>query len=144
MPQKSAGTTKKQGDTSKVFVTGAMLGAAAALVFVANAQDKAKRKKMRGWALRARGEILEKIENTQAITKDRYEEIVSQVMRKYEKTKSTTEAEVKSLERDLHRSWRHIVAELPAAKQDILTGVRRLDPRQGAKSAATAKSSENK
>jgi hypothetical protein len=143
MPQKPA-ATKKQGDASKTFVTGAMLGAAAALVFVANAQDKAKRKKMRGWGLRARGEILEKIENTQAITKARYEEIVSQVMRKYEKGKSITEAEVKSLERDLHRSWRHIVAELPAAKQDILTGVRRLDPRQGSKSAATAKSSENK
>lgn len=113
-------------NTQKKSSGGATFAAAAATVaglagayFLYGSKDAAKnRKKLKGWAVKARGEVLEKIEKSKEVSADRYNEIVEKVTDKYAKTASVGKVEADKLARELKKHWKEIEKELaPKSKK---------------------------
>lgn len=108
-------TKKKQN--SGVGIGGAIVAsvaAAAGAYFLYGTKEGAKqRNKVKGWALKAKGEVLEKIENIKDIDESKYKKIVDDVIAKYGKLKNDHEDEIKSIGTELHGYWKHIKKHLP-------------------------------
>ncbi len=89
----------------------------AAAYFLYGSKDAPKnRKVIKGWMLKAKGEVLEKFENLKEVNEDRYYAVVDTVMNKYKMLKSLDPNEVMSLASDLKRHWKNIKADLTTTK----------------------------
>ncbi len=105
--------TKKQNNNSGVTAgIGIALAAAAAAgaYFLYGSKDaKKNRKAIKGWVLKAKGEVIEKIEQVKGeLTEENYNKIVDGVVSKYSKLKTTTEGEIQDLVKDMKGHWKNI------------------------------------
>jgi gas vesicle protein len=103
--------TKKTSTGVAPFLAGAAVAAIAGWLFLGGDEGEKRKKKLRGWMLKAKGEVMDKLEKTENITKDNYEKIVDDVLGKYYKVKTLSEKEVDALRRDLKRHWKRISEE---------------------------------
>ncbi len=97
--------------TAGVGVGLAALGAAAAF-FLYGKNGKRNREKVRGFALKAKGEVLSRLENLNSINQPKYNKIVDQVTKKYKRLKKVSGPELKKLKKDLKSAWKKIKKEL--------------------------------
>lgn len=87
----------------------AALAAFAAAGYFLYGKDGAKnRKKVRGWMLKAKGEVLEGVEKMKDVTEADYKMIVNKVGEKYRAVKNIDSAEVEAMVRELHGHWKNI------------------------------------
>ena len=100
--------------TEKVIGTGIGIAALAAIsaYFLAGAKNAKNREAVRGWTLKMKGEILEKIEDLKEIRKEDYYKLVDEVAARYERTQRVGAEELKHLTKDLKTAWEHINKEL--------------------------------
>jgi len=98
------------------FAIAALAAATAAGVYFLYGSDTAKknRKQIKSWMLKAKGEVLEKMEKARELKKADYEKMVDSVTGKYKKLKSTNTKEVEDLARDLKKHWSQISKEAGA------------------------------
>jgi hypothetical protein len=107
---------KKTISTKSKVAVGAGL-AAIAVAGVAGAyflygKDGAKnRKKVKSWAIMAKGEALAKLEKLKDINEDAYHAVVETVSAKYAKLKSTTPEEIAQFTKEMKSHWKGIKAE---------------------------------
>lgn len=87
----------------------AALGAAAYLLFGPN--GKKNQKALRGWTIKMKGEIIEKLEQVKEITEPVYQDIVSKVEAKYAKLKNIKPEELAEIVGDIKKQWKSIVKE---------------------------------
>ncbi len=93
----------------------AIAAAAAGAFFLYGTKEGAKqRKKIRGWGLRMKGEVLEKMEQMKEVSEDKYQEIVDSVAKRYQGLKSVDPEEVTLLVKELKSHWRSIKRQLDA------------------------------
>ena len=71
-----------------------------------------KRLKIRGWMLKAKGEVMEKMESLKEVNEETYNALVENVMKKYQSVKSIDPAEVKDMVNDLKKHWKNIKRHL--------------------------------
>ena len=94
---------------------------AAGVYFLYGSKGAAKnRKKVKGWMLKARGEVVEKMEKCKNVDKKDYEAIVDTVAKKYKKLKTVNTKEMSDLAQELKGQWSHISNETkkkPAKKK---------------------------
>jgi len=107
-----AQSQKKQANKSKVGV-GVGFGAAAALAaasyFLYGTKEGAKRRtQMRGWMMKAKGEVLDRMEKLTNIDEKKYRQLVEDVLKKYKKLNNVDPKEVKALADDLKKHWTRI------------------------------------
>ena len=105
------------------------LGAGAAALAIAGiagayflyGKDGAKnRKQIKAWALKAKGEALEKIEKLKEVNEDAYNMVVDAVSQKYAKLKTTTPEEVEAFVKEMKTYWKHMNSDLaPKAKKVV-------------------------
>jgi hypothetical protein len=88
----------------------AAVAAAAGGYFLYGAKDaKRNRKMVRGWALKAKGEVLEGIEKMKdTVTEEAYYKVVDTVVGKYASYKNATSEEVDALGKELKSHWKSI------------------------------------
>lgn len=103
---------------------GAIMGVAAVAVAAAAGgyflygKDGAKnRKKVKGWMLKAKGEVLEKVEKLKEVTEDEYQNIIDTVAAKYAAIKSIDPAEVMAMQKELKAHWKNIKKVVSAKPQ---------------------------
>jgi hypothetical protein len=108
---------------SKNKKNGSMLGKAAAFVAGATAalavggyylygpNGSKNRIKVEAWKLKAKGEILEKIEKTENLTEEKYHQIIDIVTDRYSKAKEIGSRKAKQLGDELKKHWREIEKE---------------------------------
>ncbi len=100
---------KKQSNskvTEKVLAAGvgvAALSVAAYLLF--GPEGKKNRKNVRGWAVKMKGEMIEKFEQAKNITEPGYHSIVDEISAKYAKQKNVGRAELAETIADIRRHW---------------------------------------
>ncbi len=87
---------------------------AAAATYFLGEDGEANREKVRGWALKFKGEVLEKMEGLKDINKDSYHKVVDNVAKRYKKVKKASQPEIKKLQKDLKGAWKSIAKELKA------------------------------
>ena len=97
----------------------AALAAFAAAGYFLYGKDGAKnRKKVRGWMLKAKGEVLEGVEKMKDVSEADYKALVDKVGAKYKAVKSIDPAEVEAMVRELHGHWKNIKKSIsPAPKK---------------------------
>jgi hypothetical protein len=121
----------KSNDGKVAAGVGLGLGMLAALsagaYYLYGTKEGAKKKlKIRGWMLKAKGEVMEKMESMKEVDENAYNALVESVMKKYESVKSIDPKEVTEMVSDLKKHWKNIkrhldVAGKPRAKRKTTT-----------------------
>lgn len=115
-------TKKKDNNGVQTGIGFALAAAAAAGVYFLYGSKDAKknRKAIKGWALKAKGEVIEKIEQVKGeLTEENYHKIVDGVATKYSKVKSVTEEEIQDLLKDMKGHWKNIKKHTKAAVKPV-------------------------
>ncbi len=110
---------KKENNLVKDALIGvgvvAIVAAAAGTYFLYGSKNAPKnRKKIKAWTLKAKGEVLEKLEKAKDMTEQTYHNIVDSVAKKYEVVKSVDKADVMEFASELKSHWKHIAKEIAA------------------------------
>lgn len=84
----------------------AALSAAAYLLFGPN--GKKNRKAIKGWAVKMKGEIIEKFEEAKELTEPVYNEIIDKVQQKYAKIQNIDKKELEETVAEIKKNWKAI------------------------------------
>jgi len=103
---------KSKKDMSTAQKVGIGLGLTAAAVTAAGAyflygskQAPQNRKKVKGWMLKAKGEVLEALEKAESISESEYKALVEAATGAYGTVKSATAGEVKDFKKEMYDHW---------------------------------------
>ncbi len=99
--------TKSKSSTGKVLAVSAgiaALGAGAYLLFGPDA--KKNQKKAKGWLVKMKGEIIEKMEQAKEVTAPVFSSIVDEVGTQYSKAKNIDTTELRAGIADIKRQWK--------------------------------------
>lgn len=100
---------KSGSSVVKVAVLGASLaGLAATAYFFFGPKGKKNQKHAKAWAIKMKGDVVEKLEKARDITEPVYHEIIDSVAAQYEKGMKAGQKEIKELARDLKKHWKTI------------------------------------
>ena len=107
MPAKKKRASKSKGDSGlgSVF-TGATAAAAAGAYYFYGPNGKRHRKLLKGWSVKAKGELLQRVERLPEVNAKDYYDIVDKIARKYAKLKEVNSKELAEFKRELKTHWR--------------------------------------
>lgn len=131
--------TKKiaKPDAVKLAVAGASVAALAATAyFFFGPKGKKRREQVKSWAIKMKGEVIEKLETAKEISEPIYQEIIDRVSSEFKKAKKAGDPEIEALAADLKKHWKSMSKLALAAKGQVA--------KDAAKVAKTAKASIRK
>lgn len=126
--------TKKKTNSGavKLAVLGASLaGLAAGAYFFLGPKGKKHQKNLKAWAIKMKGDVVEKLEAAREITEPIYHEIIDSVSSDYTKGMRAGKAEIEALATDLKKHWKTISGTAKAAKREIVKGAGRVAKKAG-------------
>ena len=98
---------EKKSNVGKVIATGVGVAAlSAAAYLLLGPEGKKNRKKIKGWAVKMKGEMIEKFEEMKEVTEPMYHKVVDEISAKYAKTKGITEEEINETVAELKKHWK--------------------------------------
>jgi len=100
-------SSSKAGIGAAVGLGLAAAGAVGAY-FLYGKQGKENRKKIRSWALKAKGDVLQKVERLKNLDKTSYYKAIDDVIARYGKLKEVSKEELAGLGRELKGHWNQI------------------------------------
>lgn len=111
---------KKHDGAMRMAVIGASLaGLAATAYFFLGKEGKKNQKHAKAWAIKMKGDVVEKLENAREISEPVYHEIIDDVSSDYVKGEKAGSKEVKELAKDLKKHWKTISLVAKAAKSKV-------------------------
>ncbi|MDO9231458.1 MAG: hypothetical protein Q7U36_03220 [bacterium] len=111
---------KKTDKVIKLAVIGASLaGVAATAYFFFGPKGKKHRDHAKSWAIKMKGDVIERLEKAKEITEPIYLEIIDAVSKDYAKEKVATKEEIGAIANDLKKHWKSISKLAISAKQDV-------------------------
>jgi muramidase (phage lysozyme) len=108
------------GKAAAGFGAGLALAAAAAAgaYFLYGTKEGAKqRKKITGWSIKMKGEVLEKLETLKEINEQTYAQVVDTIGDKYKKVKSIDAGDVDKAIKELKGHWKSIKKHAEGSKR---------------------------
>jgi len=118
-------TTKKDDNLGlEIFAATAAAAVAGAVFLYGTAAGKKSRTKVKSWTIKAKAEVLEKIEKAKELNEDVYHNVVDGVMEKYAKLKTVEEEEIKPLALEMKKHWKEIKKELTKGKKKTKKAVK--------------------
>jgi hypothetical protein len=93
-----------------VGLTAAAVAAAGAYFLYGSEEASQNRKKVKGWALKAKGEVLEKLEAAEHMTEEQFHALVDNVIRTYDKARDLSQKEMKDFKKEMTGNWEGLVA----------------------------------
>ena len=95
--------------TKQVAVVAGVAAGVAALsaasYFIFGPDGKKNRKQAKGWSLKMKGEIVERLEKLKDVTPEVYNGIIDEVSTKYGKLKNVQATEIAEIAQDLKKHW---------------------------------------
>ena len=117
-------TDKSGSGAMKLLTIGASLASLAATAyFFLGPKGKKNQEHAKSWAIKMKGDVIEKLEQAREISESVYQEIIDSVAAKYEKELKSSPKEIRALAQDLKRHWQDISGAAPAEKGGILKEV---------------------
>ncbi len=96
---------------------GVIVAGVAGAYYLYGTKDGAKnRVKIKGWALKAKAEVVEKLEKLKEVNEENYNEVLESVMKKYQAIKNIDKTEVEVLISDMRKHWKNIKRHIGEAK----------------------------
>lgn len=97
-----------KNNKEKALIGAAVAALAAGAYFMNTAQGKKQAKKMKGWMVKMKGEVLEKIEDLEEVTEPVYREVVDTVADAQIVASKIPRSEILTLATDLKKQWNSI------------------------------------
>jgi hypothetical protein len=114
-------TNKSGSNLMKLaFVGAALADLAATAYFLIGPGGKQNRKYAKSWAIKMKGDVVEKLEKAQEISEPVYHQLIDSVSAKHEKSKNTDVKDVKALANDLKKHWDTISSAVKPIKKEIV------------------------
>lgn len=111
---------KKNSKALEATAVGAgIAGLAAAAYFFLGPDGKKNQKTVKSWAIKMKGDVVEKLENAREVGEPVYHQIIDTVAAKYEKGKKTVPVEVQELANDLKKHWKTINASVTNKSNEV-------------------------
>lgn len=119
MAKKKSSSSKKDS-SSKISVgvglTAAAVAAAGTYFLYGSPKASQNRKKVKSWALKAKAEVLEALEDAQDMTEEEYRNLVEAVTGAYASLKSASKTEINDFKKEMMDHWKKIEKTAPAKK----------------------------
>lgn len=110
--------TKKGISGGAIAGIGAGIAALTASAYVLFGPDgKKNRKAIKGWTVKMKGEIIEKLEEAKEITEPVYHNIIDTVKAKYAKVKNIDQKDVDAVTAEIKKHWVSIVKDSKPKKK---------------------------
>ena len=108
----------KKSNVGKVLGVATAISAIGAAAYLMFGPDAKKNKKIvRSWAVKMKGEIIEKFEKAKEITEPVYNDIVEKAQARYSKLKNVDQAELELLVKDIKKHWKVIAKDAKPKKK---------------------------
>jgi hypothetical protein len=121
----------------EIIIAGAGIGALAiAAYFFTGAKGKRNQRKFKGWMIRMKGEVIDRLEDIQDVTEPVYNEVVDTVAQAQLVSERIPREEIMQLAEELKRDWRTITR--------LAKGKRPTRARPKAKSKKTSRKTSSK
>jgi len=129
--------TQNQKIAAGVGLTAAAVAAAGAYFLYGSKDADKNRKAVKSWALKAKGEVLEKMEDAKKMTKDEYEDMVHAVAGTYAGVKGATKKDLVEFASEMKEHWDVIEDMASKKKKDVKKSVKKVtkDVKKTAKKA---------
>lgn len=124
-------TTKKSGVSNSqkvgigVGLTTAVVAAAGAYFLYGSKSASKNRKVVKSWALKAKADILEKLEQAKEMSKDEYESLVGAVTNAYTGAQNVTKGELKNFAMEMKNHWQAIEKATKPKKSAVKKAVKK-------------------
>lgn len=118
-------TTKGLGKVELAAIGASIAGLAATAYFFLGPKGKKHQKQTRGWAIKMKGDVVEKLEMVRDVTEPVYNKIIDSVATEYEKGKKASHEEIKSLAQDLKKHWKAVSNRAKAVKHDVVKSAKK-------------------
>lgn len=107
------------GEVVGIGATVAAMGAAAYILF--GPEGKKNKKAIKGWAIKMKGEIIEKLEEAKEITEPVYHKIIDDVSAKYAKIKKVDPKDLEMAVSDVKKHWKTMIKDMkPKSKKKVV------------------------
>lgn len=100
---------QKHGDgRPAMMILAAAVAAAAGTYFFAGKRGAKNRKVVLGWMVKAKGEVMERLEGLKEIDFEKYADIVDTVLNEYKGSKKVAKEDLADLAEELKAAWKDI------------------------------------
>ncbi len=121
-----------------IGLTAAAVAAAGAYFLYGSKNAAQNRKKVKGWTLKAKGEVLEALEKAEKITEAEYHALVDAASGAYASVEKATKGEIKDFKSEMLEHWAKLQRNKDVKKVDGVTG-KTVAAKKPAKKAAPKK-----
>lgn len=112
---------KAKGGSGAGWTVAALAAAAAGAYYFYGKNGAKHRRTLSGWAVKARGEVMERVEGLGEVTEKNYHSAVDTVLKGYKKLKNVAPEELSALSEELKGHWSGIRKDLlKAAKNTVV------------------------
>ena len=116
MAKKNNDMTQTQKVSVGVGLTAAAVAAAGAYFLYGSKNAAKNRKAVKSWMLKAKAEVLEKLEQAKEMSREEYEDIVKSVASTYGELKSASKVDLKDFKNEMLEHWSAIEKETKPKK----------------------------
>ena len=109
-----------------VFLGASIAGLAATTYFFFGPKGKKNQKHAKAWAIKMKGDVIEKLEMARDVSEPIYHEIIDSVAVEYEKNKKAGSKEIKELAKDMKKHWKTIIKSARAVKISATKGIKKV------------------
>lgn len=110
-------SSKKNSSTKSKIAWGAGIGAlaagAAGAYFLYGTKEGAKkRKQMKSWVVKMKGDVMKKLEGLKEVNEKAYNKAIDEVASKYKKVKSIDSEELGKIVNEMKKHWKNVRKEI--------------------------------
>lgn len=125
-------TTGSGAGAVKLAVLGAGLaGLAATAYFFLGPKGKKNQKHAKAWAIKMKGDVVEKLEMAREVSEPVYQEIIDSVTTEYVKGKKAGREEIEELAKDLKKHWKTLAGGIKTVKRDVASSAKKVAKKAG-------------
>jgi hypothetical protein len=95
---------------------------AAGVYFLSGKKGAKNRKKVKGWMLKAKGEVLQEMEHMKNMSEGRYKDTIDAMAERYKILKSVDQKELDHLVKELKGHWKNIKKDLSSKRISAKSG----------------------
>lgn len=114
---KNANYSTKVGTTLTIGVIAAL--SAGAYYLYGNENSAKRRRQIKGWMLKMKGDVLDRVEKLKDVNEEAYHMAVDEVTNKYKKMKKVNTEELLVIASDLKKHWSKIRKDVEQAKKEL-------------------------